>query len=157
MTNLKIYFNNIRNPFLKRKLSDLFFDALEDKLKNLKIKSDKCLFEVDIKYVSKDEIKKLNNEHRKVNKETDVLSFPLIDFRNENVDGKYNMLGDIVICKEIAKLQAKKFGHSFKREICFLALHGFLHLLGYDHIEEDDEKEMTEKAEKFLKEYGVNR
>jgi len=59
-------------------------------------------------------------------------------------------LGDIAICRKLAKEQAKSFGHSFKREVCFLALHGFLHILGFDHLTEDDENEMNQISEKIL-------
>ncbi len=155
MKNLKIYFNNFKNPILKKKISELFFCALDDKLKELNIFEK--FFEVDIKFVNEQEIKKLNKTYREMDKETDVLSFPLIDFNNEEVNENYNMLGDIVICKSIAKLQAKKFGHGTTREICFLALHGFLHLLGYDHIEKEDEKKMIKKAEEILNKYKVKR
>ena len=66
-------------------------------------------------------------------------------------------LGDIVICKDIAKEQAKEYGHSYKREICFLALHGLLHLIGYDHEIKEEEEEMMAKAESILKEHRVLR
>ena len=137
--------------YLRIKISRLFNCALDLKLQELKVNKKDFRFEVDLKYVSDKEIKNLNNEYRSVNKETDVLSFPIIDFANgEKIVEKYNMLGDIVICKEVAKKQAKKYRHSVKREICFLALHGFLHLLGYDHIESKDEKVMMAIAKNIL-------
>lgn len=159
MTNLKIYFNNFRNPILKSKISKLFFCALKDKLDELEVDkngAENLFFEVDIKFISNDEIKKLNEKFREVGKETDVLSFPIIDFNSEKLTD-YNMLGDVVISKEIAKLQAEKYGHGLNREICFLALHGFLHLLGYDHIEKADEEKMMAKAEEILNKYKVKR
>ena len=94
-----------------------------------------------------------------------MLSFPnlnkmatqkLAEFQNEVYDGQL-FLGDIVICKKVASVQAKEYGHSMKREICFLALHGLLHLLGYDHIEMDDEKLMQKTAEEILNKFGVLR
>jgi probable rRNA maturation factor len=154
--NLKIFFNNLRNPILKRKISKLFFCALEDKISQLNIETKNYTFEVDIKFISNIEIKKLNKEFREVDKETDVLSFPIIDFNSDKILN-YNTLGDIVICKKIAKSQAKKYGHSSYREICFLALHGFLHLLGYDHIEKVDEEKMIAKANEILNKYKVKR
>lgn len=156
MINLKIYFNNLWNPFLRKKISKLFSYALKDKLRKTdRVKKD-FYFEVDIKYLKEEEIKILNKKYRDIEKSTDVLSFPMIDFKDDKVQN-HNMLGDIVICKRIARYQAKKFGHSFTREICFLALHGFLHLLGYDHIEKGDEKKMIAKAESILKKFKVQR
>lgn len=154
---MKIYFNNVKNPFLRCKIYVLFSCALSDKLKELGVNEKDFEFEAGIKFVSGEEIRALNKRFRDIDKETDVLSFPLIDFKNERITEKYNILGDIVIYKEQAKLQAKKFGHSVKREICFLALHGFLHLLGYDHIEETDEKEMMSKADEILEKKRVKR
>lgn len=122
---------------------------------------------VSVNFVSEDEIKRLNSEFRKIDKVTDVLSFPnlnknpnqkLSDFENEkNLDDGILFLGDIAICLKKAKSQAKEYGHSKKREVCFLALHGLLHLLGYDHIEKEDEKIMNETAEKILSQFGVSR
>ena len=80
----------------------------------------------------------------------------LSEFESEKVDGLL-FLGDIVICKDVAKRQAKEYGHSLKREVCFLALHSLLHLLGYDHIEKDEEKEMMAVAEKILNKFGAKR
>lgn len=123
--------------------------------------SDVC---VSINFVNEEKIQELNKKFRKIDKKTDVLSFPnlektveqkLSDFERD-VDGSL-FLGDIVICKPVAKRQAKEFGHSAKREICYLCLHSLLHLLGYDHIEEHDEKLMSETAEKIMRAFGVTR
>lgn len=156
MINLKIYFNNLWNPFLRKKISELFSYALKDKLRKTDRTKKDFYFEVDIKYLKEDEIKILNKKFRNIEKSTDVLSFPIMDFKDDKVQN-HNMLGDIVICKRIAKNQAKNFGHNLTREICFLALHGFLHLLGYDHIEKGDEKKMVDKAESILKKFKVQR
>lgn len=122
---------------------------------------------ISLNFVSGEEIKSLNNQFRQIDRQTDVLSFPnlnkttkqsLVEFDAErNFDDGLLFLGDVVICKKVAYAQAKEYGHSKKREICFLALHGLLHLLGYDHIEKDDEVEMQAMADKILKEFGVNR
>lgn len=122
---------------------------------------------ISLNFVSGEEIKSLNNQFRQIDRQTDVLSFPnlnkttdqkLTEFDSErNFDDELLFLGDVVICKKVAYAQAKEYGHSKKREICFLALHGLLHLLGYDHIEKDDEVEMQTMADKILKEFGVNR
>lgn len=162
MVNLYINYNNLKNPFIRKKISKLFFYALKDKIeqKDKLLKDDFCkdnfFFEVNIKYVSKKEMLELNNRFRGVKKATDVLSFPLM-FIEDNSMEEYNLLGDIVICKEIAKEQSKKLGHSFKREVCFLALHGFLHLLGYNHIDKEEEKQMIKKSKEILEKYRVKR
>ena len=122
--------------------------------------------EVNLYFVKEEKIKELNKRFRGINKVTDVLSFPLLDIKYPQKLKKFEeeispdgvlRLGDIVICKERAKEQAKQLGHSLKREIAFLSLHGLLHLLGYDHIEKDDEKLMMETAEKILKAFGAER
>lgn len=121
---------------------------------------------VNLQIVSEDEIKELNKKHRKVDKVTDVLSFPLLDIsydkklKNFEKDRDLNgclELGDIVICKEKVKNQAKEYGHSFKRELVFLSLHGLLHLLGYDHIKQEDEKIMSSIAKNILLNFNIKR
>ena len=128
---------------------------------------DFSMVSVSINFVSGEEIHNLNRTFRDTDRETDVLSFPnlnkgcsqsLKEFDSErNFDDKKLFLGDIVICKKIAYAQAKEYGHSKQREVCFLALHGLLHLLGYDHIKTEDEKIMMAKAEEILSQVGVKR
>lgn len=114
-----------------------------------------------LEFVNEEEIHKLNVSQRNVDKPTDVLSFPMlgvkvgeiIDEKNYPFDLDENgelSVGDIVICSKIAEEQAKEYCHSVKREYCYLFLHGLLHLLGYDHIEESDKKIMREKEESIL-------
>ena len=122
---------------------------------------------VSINFVDAEKIRGLNKNFRNIDRKTDVLSFPnlekkvdqkLSEFDNErNFDDGFLFLGDIIVCKEVAKAQAKEYGHSKKREICFLALHSLLHLLGYDHIEKEDERLMNDTAEKILNQFGVRR
>lgn len=110
-------------------------------------------YEVSITFVDKDEIHKLNKEFRNVDRSTDVLSFPMDeDFFIEGVD---TMLGDIVICMDVAKDQAKDFGHSLDREIMYLTAHSMLHLLGYDHLEEDEKFHMRSREKEVMKSLGV--
>ena len=110
-------------------------------------------YEVSITFVDKDEIHKLNKEFRNVDRPTDVLSFPMDeDFFIEGVD---IMLGDIVICMDVAKDQAKDFGHSLDREIMYLTAHSMLHLLGYDHLEEDEKTHMRAREKEVMKSLGV--
>lgn len=110
-------------------------------------------YEVSITFVDKDEIHQLNKEFRKVDRPTDVLSFPMdTDFIVEGVDV---MLGDIVICMDVAKEQANDFGHSLDREIMYLTCHSTLHLLGYDHMTDDEKKEMRSREKEVMKILGV--
>ena len=122
---------------------------------------------VSVNFVSEGEIKDLNNKFRQIDKVTDVLSFPnleksyfqkLTEFDGErNPDDGILFLGDIVICKKVAKKQAKDYRHGAKREICFLALHGLLHLLGFDHIKEEEERLMKAASEDTLQAFRVSR
>lgn len=110
-------------------------------------------YEVSITFVDIDEIHKLNKEFRNVDRPTDVLSFPMDeDFSIEGVD---TMLGDIVISMDIAKDQAKDFGHSLDREIMYLTAHSMLHLLGYDHMDEAEKTEMRAREKEVMKILGV--
>ena len=102
--------------------------------------------EISITLTDNENIRELNKEYREIDRETDVLSFPM---------DEDDMLGDIVISLEKAKEQAEEYGHSLEREISFLCVHSCLHLLGYDHeTSEEDEKEMFEKQEEVLKQIG---
>ncbi len=123
-------------------------------LKTLEYENFEGKAEVNITLTDNDEIKKLNNEFRKIDRETDVLSFPLCE--NGEYDINYStgakLLGDIVISVEKAKEQAAEYGHSFEREISFLTVHSTLHLLGYDHINsEEEEKVMFKKQDDVMK------
>ncbi|MBR3133503.1 MAG: rRNA maturation RNase YbeY [Clostridia bacterium] len=106
-----------------------------------------------------DEIQKINNEFRKINKATDVLSFPM--FEKEEIFSKPDeireVLGDIVISIEKVKEQADEYGHSFERELSYMVVHGFYHLMGYDHIEQEEKKVMREKEENVLEKLNVVR
>ena len=115
--------------------------------------------EVSVTIVDNEEIRKINNKFRNIDRATDVLSFPLIDFDNESLpdDGSKIYLGDIIISIERAKEQAKEYGHSIDREIGFLTTHSMLHLLGYDHMVPEEEKEMFAKQEEILNNLGLRR
>jgi probable rRNA maturation factor len=127
-----------------------------------------CPLALEILFVDKDEIQKLNAEQRNIDKVTDVLSFPTLDgIRNKKIDKKlfpYDFdeegnlfLGSIVICTDVAKEQAEEYGHSYERELFYLATHGVCHLLGYDHMQDDDKAEMREKEEKVLTKLNLTR
>jgi len=122
--------------------------------------------EINIIFVDNNEIKELNNEHRGIDKPTDVLSFPLADFENGRLDmSEFDkdpetdllLLGDIFISTEKCLAQAKDYGHSIEREMMFLVCHGVFHLLGYDHQTPQEEMVMFEKQEKVLSKLGLKR
>ena len=103
-----------------------------------------------------EEIRKINKKFRNIDKATDVLSFPM--FEKDELEHKIknreftneDILGDIVISIEKVKEQAKEFGHGFERELSYMVVHGFYHIMGYDHIEETDKKVMRQKEEEIL-------
>ncbi len=114
---------------------------------------------VDIILTNPRNIKKLNKKYRNIDKETDVLSFPMFE-KEELKNFKSNckeVLGDIVISVDRVKEQAIEYGHSFERELSYMVVHGFYHLMGYDHIKDEDKKQMREKEEKILKELNLQR
>ena len=111
--------------------------------------------EFNIIFVSSEKIHEINREYRGVDRVTDVISFALEDSKEIELD--HRLLGDIYICLERAHEQAIEYGHSFLREICFLSVHGLLHLLGYDHLEPEDEKVMFGKQDDILDGYGIRR
>ncbi|WP_154837575.1 rRNA maturation RNase YbeY [Staphylococcus sp. Marseille-Q1834] len=114
--------------------------------------------ELSVTFVDKDEIQNINKTYRDKDKVTDVISFALEEDEPE-ISGMDipRVLGDIIICTDVAQEQADSYGHSFERELGFLALHGFLHLLGYDHMNEEDEKEMFGRQDTILNAYGLTR
>ena len=107
-------------------------------------------------FVNEEEIKKINKEYRGIDKVTDVISFALEDSK-DTINNDLRILGDIYICIPRMLEQAKNYGHSIKRELSFLTIHGLLHLLGYDHMEKEDEKEMFALQELILNEEGITR
>jgi probable rRNA maturation factor len=145
------------------KINKLIEKTIECSMKSEKLDKD---YEVSVIIVDDTEIRAINKEHRDIDKSTDVLSFPMVEFINGELitdEGDYDMdseeliLGDIIISAETAKRQASEYGHSFEREIAFLTAHSCFHLLGYDHMEEDEEKVMLEKQESILAKIGLTR
>ena len=106
--------------------------------------------------VDESKIQELNKNYRNKDSVTDVISFALEDDNTFSLDN-YRVLGDIYICLKRAKDQSIEYGHSFLRELSFLSIHGLLHLLGYDHMNKEDEKIMFELQERILDEYGIKR
>ena len=115
---------------------------------------DNILFNVII--IDNSKIRELNKNYRNIDRETDVISFALEDDKTFNLE-EIRVLGDIYISVEKARAQALEYGHSFKRELSFLAIHGFLHLLGYDHMETEEEEIMFKKQEEVLSRYEITR
>lgn len=123
-------------------------------------------FEISVMFVDDEEIHTLNKLHRNIDRSTDVLSFPMYEYDEEgniieefsdfNQNGEL-LLGDIVISLEHAAAQAEEYGHSFERELGFLTVHSMLHLFGYDHMTEEDEKEMFSYQEEILGKAGLER
>lgn len=128
-------------------------------LKTLEIENFTKNVEISFSIVYNNEIKQINNMYRNIDKETDVLSFPLLEFplKNKINENIITCLGDIIISIEKVISQSKEYEHSFERELAFLTVHSMLHLLGYDHMEKDEEKIMFEKQENILNILNIKR
>ena len=127
----------------------VLYSAMEkEKLKDTSFN----LIIVDNKYIHE-----LNKTYRNIDRETDVITFALEDDETVVNGSDERILGDIYISIDKAKSQAEEYGHSLLRELSFLAVHGFYHLLGYDHMTEEDEKVMFGKQKEVLEEYGITR
>lgn len=117
--------------------------------------------EVSVTFVNNEEIQEINRDYRNLDKPTDVISFALEETADDEVEIVGEdlpvVLGDIIISVERAKEQAADYNHSYERELGFLAVHGFLHLLGYDHMTKEDEKVMFQKQEEILGEFNLGR
>lgn len=143
------------------------FDKIADAVYKKLGQTDKLSIELD--FVSPEEIQTLNREYRGVDRVTDVLSFPYLDgvkgkvIRREDfgddIDDETDsvLIGSVCINPERAKEQAEEYGHSLKREVCYLALHGFLHCFGFDHVEKADEVEMTVLANEIMDSLDIKR
>ena len=118
---------------------------------------------ISITLTTPENIKKINKEYRNIDKPTDVLSFPMfekdeLDLKIKNNDFTHeDILGDIVISIEQVEKQAEEYGHSFEREFAYMIVHGFYHLMGYDHIKEEDKQIMRPKEEKVLESLDIVR
>jgi probable rRNA maturation factor len=151
--SLDIEFIQEYEPALSDDLLDMLRRVLEEAARAEEVEG-----EVTVTFVDNARIHELNREYRGIDRPTDVLSFAMNEegeeeieiFLDEEMEGMPNMLGDIIISIPKTREQAEEYGHSFERELGFLAVHGFLHLLGYDHMTEEDEKEMFSRQEEIL-------
>jgi probable rRNA maturation factor len=156
-SKLMIYFENDQDKMqISYKLKRLVRLSVEATLAYEEIDRD---LEVSVTFIDNEGIRKLNRSYRKIDKATDVLSFPLFDFEGDGdamEDELCDMLGDIVISLERAAEQAEEFGHSFEREVAFLTVHSMLHLLGYDHeTSEEDELDMRRRQTAVMEMLGL--
>lgn len=135
--------------------------VLKQCFKEEKMENSKLL--ITITLTNPENIKKINKEYRNIDRATDVLSFPM--FEKEELEEKIkkndfeheDVLGDIIISVEKVQEQAIEYGHSFERELSYMVVHGFYHLMGYDHIQEEDKKKMRPKEEKILSDLKIGR
>lgn len=126
-----------------------------------------CPLSLEVIVVDEEEIKTLNNRFRNIDRVTDVLSFPTLDgirgkklLKNDfpyDVDGDGLFIGSIAVCKEVAFRQAEEYGHSEEREFYYLVTHGVCHLLGYDHMTDEDKVQMRAKEERVMQKLGLER
>ena len=143
-----IYFDN-RQDLIKidEEIEKIVEKSIEAALKEIEFTDD---YEVSVSFVGDEEIHELNRDYRGVDRTTDVLSFPMDDEFT-------NMLGDIVININKVIDQAKEYGHSEKREISYLTVHSTLHLMGFDHEEEEDKKEMRAVEDRVMEKLEISR
>ena len=143
---------------ITKEFEKLFNDVVKESLRYEEFDPE-C--EVSLSIVSNDEIQEINKQFREIDAPTDVLSFPLLTFEEgEQADVNENneiMLGDIIISIDKAKAQAEEYGHGLRRELAFLTAHSMLHLMGYDHMEEEEQKEMFKKQDDILNNLGITR
>ena len=145
--------NNNYEKTIKKVLEQCF---KEEKIENSKLS-------ITITLTNPDNIQKINKEYRNIDKPTDVLSFPMFEkqeleekIKNEDFEHE-DILGDIIISIQKVQEQAKEYEHSFERELSYMVVHGFYHLMGYDHIKEEDKKQMRPKEEKVLNDLKIQR
>lgn len=141
------------NKIIEKVLSKCFE---EEKITNSKLN-------ITITLTTPKNIQKINKEYRNVDRATDVLSFPMFEKEELKIKIEHeeyeheDILGDIIISIEKVEEQAKEYGHSFDRELSYMVVHGFYHLMGYDHIEEKDKKDMRIKEDKILNDLNIKR
>ena len=151
--NIDFVFDNEVENFENNYEQD-FTAIIEQAIKTLGIEDD---VEVSCVLVDDERIHEINREYRHIDRSTDVISFAMEDNDQFYVEGMPRTLGDIFISVDHAKKQAEEYGHSLRREMCFLFTHGILHLLGYDHMTDEQEKEMFGLQDKILGALSIER
>lgn len=151
--NIDFVFDNEIDNFENNYEQD-FTAIIEQALKTLEIEDD---VEVSCVLVDDERIHEINREYRHIDRSTDVISFAMEDNDQFYVKGMPRTLGDIFISVDHAKKQAEEYGHSLRREMCFLFTHGILHLLGYDHMTDEQEKEMFDLQDEILGALSIER
>lgn len=121
-----------------------------------------CFLSMSITLTNNETIRKINQEYREIDKATDVLSFPMLEKEEieqikEKKQQREEIFGDIIISIPKVEEQAREFGHSIQRELAYMLVHGFYHLMGYDHMTEEEKKQMREKEEIVLKKLNITR
>ncbi|GAA0126759.1 rRNA maturation RNase YbeY [Clostridium sp. CTA-19] len=150
---------------LENKMKEIIEYSLKEECVNIP-------YEISIIFVDNEEIKEINNEMRGIDSATDVLSFPMLEFEKDKYfkdmyinhefmpyelnEGRL-VLGDMALSLERAKEQSIEYGHSFVREVMYLVVHSILHLLGYDHMEDDDKKVMRKREEEIMRKFNITR
>lgn len=148
---MEVIIDNSQNKYdIDKSINDLIEKVI---LECLKLENKGTDYEVSISFVDDEEIRELNRDYRGVDNATDVLSFPLEE-DEFNIPGNI-LLGDIVISLETAKRQSEDYGHSIEREIAYLTAHSMFHLLGYDHINEEEKKIMRDKEKSVMRILGI--
>ena len=145
---MELDFTSINKDF--NNYEEIYSYLIEKAFKVLNLSFDPV---VSVSFIDNEEIHKINKEYRKIDRPTDVISFAFLDNEDrakEYASGMPVILGDIYISLDKADEQAKEYGHSMKRELCFLFVHGLLHLLGYDHMTKEDEEIMFPLQDKIL-------
>lgn len=154
-----VIYANEQQGFETEKLSEMIETCIQAVLDNHNIKDEA---ELSVLFTDNEGIRQINAEMRDIDKATDVLSFPQYEFETPGVLVKeegypYLLLGDIVLSLEKADEQAKEYGHSYEREVGYLTVHSMLHLLGYDHMTDEDKPVMRAKEEEILNKIGLIR
>lgn len=165
-----LYTDNRQNKIeVNEELINIINEVCE---KALKAEEVNIPYQISLLFVDNEEIRDINRETRGIDKATDVLSFPMLDYPKDKVfkevyketkfneiylDGEELVLGDMVLSLERAKEQSIEYNHSFNREVCYLVVHSILHLLGYDHMEDEEKKRMRKREEEILGDLNIIR
>lgn len=165
-----IYIDNRQNKVnIDEKLEKILEHVISEIIQEEKVDRE---VQISIIFVDNNEIRELNNEFRGIDKATDVLSFPMLEYPPHKVynevylnyafeesyfEGEELILGDMALSLEKALEQSEEYNHSFNREVAYLTVHSILHLLGYDHIEEEDKIRMRLREEEILNKLNIKR